>query len=128
MILFFFFSNVFLFHNRVSREMDQVIADKMNSAVLLETTSGSGNLTQCIGHPIFGGFAAFQATSPPDNPPKGSPYTDTVGPPYGKIMSGTGGGTDSYIDTIAQDGISQVLIETGELDNIRSLLNGRILI
>jgi len=110
-ILFFFFSNVFLFHNRVSREMDQVIADKMNSAVLLETTSGSGNLVNCTGNPIFGGFAAFQSAS---QPPTGPPYT--VGPPYGKIMSGTGGGTDSYIDTRAQDGKYQVLTETGKIE------------
>jgi len=41
-ILFFFFSNVFLWHNQVSREMDQVIADKMNSAVRIETTIGGG--------------------------------------------------------------------------------------
>jgi hypothetical protein len=37
-ILFFFFSNVFLWHNQVTREVDQVIADKTNSAVRIETT------------------------------------------------------------------------------------------
>jgi hypothetical protein len=37
-ILFFFFSNVFLWHNQVTREVDQVIADKTNSPVRIETT------------------------------------------------------------------------------------------
>jgi hypothetical protein len=37
-ILFFFFSNVFLWHNQVTREMDQVVADKTNSTVRIETT------------------------------------------------------------------------------------------
>jgi hypothetical protein len=37
-ILFFFFSNVFLWHNQVTREMDQVVADKTNSPVRIETT------------------------------------------------------------------------------------------
>jgi hypothetical protein len=36
-ILFFFFSNVFLWHNQISQEMDSLIADKMNSAVRIET-------------------------------------------------------------------------------------------
>lgn len=41
-ILFFFFTNVFLWHDRATREMDQVTADKMNSAVKMETTVGGG--------------------------------------------------------------------------------------
>jgi hypothetical protein len=41
-ILFFFFSNVFLWHNQVAREMDQVVADKTNSAVRMETTAVPG--------------------------------------------------------------------------------------
>ncbi len=41
-ILFFFFSNVFLWHNQVTREMDQIVADKTNSAVRIETTVLSG--------------------------------------------------------------------------------------
>jgi hypothetical protein len=41
-ILFFFFSNVFLWHNQVTREVDGIIADKMNSAVRIETTILSG--------------------------------------------------------------------------------------
>jgi hypothetical protein len=36
-ILFFFFSNVFLWHNLVEREIGQVEANKMNSAVTIET-------------------------------------------------------------------------------------------
>ena len=41
-ILFFFFTNVFLWHDRETREMDQVTADKMNSAVRIETIVGGG--------------------------------------------------------------------------------------
>jgi|GEM_PF-3073785 hypothetical protein len=41
-ILFFFFSNVFLWHNQVTREMDQVVADKTNSPVRIETTALPG--------------------------------------------------------------------------------------
>jgi len=41
-ILFFFFSNVFLWHNQISQEMDSLIADKMNSAVRIETIILSG--------------------------------------------------------------------------------------
>lgn len=114
-ILLFFFSNVFLWHNQVSRETDQIIADKVNSPVKFEVTSGSSIPVQCIANPlVFGGFAASQGTpSNPNNPPKGGSYTNSAGPPYGKIMSGTGGGTDSYIDTRTKDGKYQVLIETG---------------
>ena len=32
-ILFFFFTNVFLWHDQVTREMDQVVVDRMNSGV-----------------------------------------------------------------------------------------------
>lgn len=98
-ILFFFFSNVFLFHNRVSREMDQVVADKVNSPVLLETTTGSGNLTVCAGNPTFGGFGSLQ---------RPGAHTNPEGPPYGKIVSG------SYASTYQQDNASQVLNETGK--------------
>ena len=35
-ILFFFFSNVFLWHDQVTREMDQVVVDRMNSGVRIE--------------------------------------------------------------------------------------------
>jgi len=35
-ILFFFFTNVFLWHDQVTREMDQVVVDRMNSGVRLE--------------------------------------------------------------------------------------------
>jgi hypothetical protein len=48
-ILFFFFSNVFLWHNQVTREMDQVVADKTNSAVRIETTVLSGTPVTSIG-------------------------------------------------------------------------------
>lgn len=34
-ILFFFFSNVFLWHDQVTRDMDQVLSDKTNSRVAI---------------------------------------------------------------------------------------------
>ncbi|UCH03170.1 MAG: hypothetical protein JSV20_05195, partial [Candidatus Bathyarchaeota archaeon] len=39
LILLFFFSNVFLWYNGVSREMNVVMGEKINSLVRLETTS-----------------------------------------------------------------------------------------
>jgi hypothetical protein len=53
-ILFFFFSNVFLWHNQVSREMDQVVADKTNSAVRIETATVQGKSVNYIGWPANG--------------------------------------------------------------------------
>ena len=44
-ILFFFFSNVFLWYNQASREIDQVIADKTNSALRIEAVALPGNVT-----------------------------------------------------------------------------------
>jgi len=38
-ILFFFFSNVFLWYNQASREMNQELADKANSALSIETVA-----------------------------------------------------------------------------------------
>jgi hypothetical protein len=38
-ILFFFFSNVFLWYNQASREMNQELADKANSALRIETVA-----------------------------------------------------------------------------------------
>ena len=35
-ILFFFFSNVFLWHNQITSQMDQVVADRMNSAIRMD--------------------------------------------------------------------------------------------
>ena len=40
-ILFFFFSNVFLWHDQVTREMDQVVVDRMNSGIRVEVVEGS---------------------------------------------------------------------------------------
>jgi len=37
-ILFFFFSNVFLWHDQVSSQMDQVVADRMNSGIRMDVT------------------------------------------------------------------------------------------
>lgn len=108
-ILFFFFSNVFLFHNRVSREMDQIVADKTNSAIQLVTGSGSGDLVNCMvtspNTPQFGGFGSKQTSST-------SPSSQNAGPPYGRIVSG------SYTDTFGPvpDDNFQVLGETGKLE------------
>ena len=41
-ILFFFFSNVFLWHDQVTREMDQVVVDRMNSGIGVEPFDESG--------------------------------------------------------------------------------------
>jgi hypothetical protein len=38
-ILFFFFTNVFLWHDQVTREMDQVVVDRMNSGVRIGVNS-----------------------------------------------------------------------------------------
>jgi len=38
-ILFFFFSNVFLWHDQVTREMDQVVVDRMNSGIRVENAT-----------------------------------------------------------------------------------------
>ncbi|MGD0978149.1 MAG: hypothetical protein ABR962_03295 [Candidatus Bathyarchaeia archaeon] len=50
-ILFFFFSNVFLWHNQVTREMDQLVADKTNSAVRIETAVLPGTPVTYSGEP-----------------------------------------------------------------------------
>jgi hypothetical protein len=102
-ILLFFFSNVFLFHNRVSREMDQVVADRTNSAVLLQSISASGNPVPCVGDPIFGGFGSQQKNV--YNPP---PFQQNNGPPYGMFVG-------SYTSTTIQDNVTQVLSETGKM-------------
>lgn len=106
-ILVFFFANVFLFHDRASREMDQVIADRMNSAVQLVTGSGSGNLVPCTAGPTFYGFGSLQRDgefSPPHQTGLSS------GPPYGMIVSG------SLADTTTQNNTYQVLSETGHME------------
>jgi hypothetical protein len=63
LILFFFFSNVFLWHNQVTREMDQVVADKTNSAVQIEATvlNGSGINTS-------GSMGRYYESGPPAYP------------------------------------------------------------
>ena len=42
-ILFFFFTNVFLWHDQVTRDMDQIISDKKNSAIRVEAYSNASN-------------------------------------------------------------------------------------
>jgi len=57
-ILIFFFSNVFLWYNGVSRQMNLVTADKLNSQIELTTTVLEGNSTYCTDdqYPVFGGI------------------------------------------------------------------------
>ena len=42
-ILFFFFSNVFLWHDQITREMDQVVVDRMNSRIKLDFIEDVGS-------------------------------------------------------------------------------------
>jgi len=60
-ILFFFFSNVFLWYNQVNGEMNQVVADKTNSAVGIETVALPGNpvTTYSNWNQPFGGYYDF---------------------------------------------------------------------
>jgi hypothetical protein len=55
-ILIFFFSNVFLWYNGVSRQMNLVTADKLNAQVNLATTVFEENYTHCTDDPWFGGI------------------------------------------------------------------------
>jgi hypothetical protein len=59
-ILFFFFSNVFLWHNQVTREMDQLIADRTNSAVRMEAQVLPGNPVTSSGEQIEAGWRSGQ--------------------------------------------------------------------
>ena len=43
-ILFFFFSNVFLWHDQVTREMDQVVVDRMNSGIKVDFIEDDGSV------------------------------------------------------------------------------------
>ena len=56
-ILIFFFSNVFLWYNGVSRQMNLVTADKLNAQVNLATTVLEGTPQNCTGPPRFGAGA-----------------------------------------------------------------------
>jgi hypothetical protein len=52
-ILFFFFSNVFLWHDQVTREIDQIVSDKMNSPVRLETAAMAQESVHGQNYPII---------------------------------------------------------------------------
>jgi hypothetical protein len=69
-ILFFFFSNVFLWHNQKAKEMDNLMAEKTNSAVRLETTVLTGTpVTSWVQHIEVGysvGPNQYNATWPYD--------------------------------------------------------------
>jgi hypothetical protein len=43
-ILFFFFSNVFLWHNQITSQMDQVVADRMNSGIRMDVSSDNDTI------------------------------------------------------------------------------------
>ena len=43
-ILFFFFSNVFLWHNQITSQMDQVVADRMNSGIRMDVFSNDTDI------------------------------------------------------------------------------------
>ena len=43
-ILFFFFSNVFLWHNQITSQMDQVVADRMNSGIRMDVSSNDTDI------------------------------------------------------------------------------------
>jgi len=43
-ILFFFFSNVFLWHNQITSQMDQVVADRMNSGIRVDVSSNNDTI------------------------------------------------------------------------------------
>jgi hypothetical protein len=79
-ILFFFFSNVFLWHNSVTREMDQLIADKMNSAVRLETTIGGGNPSYAFTESITHGSPQDTFDSSVTSSPDGNSHSITEVP------------------------------------------------
>lgn len=55
-ILIFFFSNVFLWYNGVSRQMNLVMADKLNSQIELTTTVFEGTPQYNTDDPVFGGY------------------------------------------------------------------------
>ena len=59
-ILLFFFSNVVLWYNGVSRQMSLVMADKLNSQIELTTTVLEGTPQNCTGPPVFGGLVGHQ--------------------------------------------------------------------
>jgi hypothetical protein len=89
-ILIFFFSNVFLWYNGVSQQMNLVTADKLNAQVSLATTVLEGTPHNCTDDPRFGWIEDEQDE-------------------YGIINSGLSS------DTNEKDGITQTLIE--ESDN-----------
>jgi len=43
-ILFFFFSNVFLWHNQITSQMDQIVADRMNSGIRMDVFSNDTDI------------------------------------------------------------------------------------
>jgi hypothetical protein len=45
LIMMFFFTNVFLWHDRATREMDGVLSEKMNSLVSIQWDNGDLNVT-----------------------------------------------------------------------------------
>jgi hypothetical protein len=75
-ILFFFFSNVFLWHNQVTQEMERVTADKMNSPVRIETVVGVGDPVHVENRADELIYPGFGDPSPPEYKPESTRYLD----------------------------------------------------
>jgi hypothetical protein len=87
-ILLFFFSNVFLWYNGVSRQMSLVMADKLNSQIELTTTVLEGTPQYCEDVLVFGGLPGREQDQ------------------YGEVFSG------SVSETKEKDGNYHVLRES----------------
>ena len=86
-ILLFFFSNVFLWYNGVSSQMNLVMTEKFNSQIELTTTVLEGNSTYCTGDPVFGGYGDNnQQDQYGQNSTSPYPFNATYGEPDGRCQ------------------------------------------
>lgn len=95
-ILFFFFSNVFLWHNQATQEMDQVIADKTNSAVRIETAVLPGTPVNSNSEQIVLAYGAGLSLSEAPTPGSGSLALNVTFMFYPTVNAG---GVATRIDT-----------------------------